>query len=291
MPARSRIRRRKSMAPGSPAPSRRRWFAAKGSTTTSSRRIACRSRQSKPNERRTVKAQRRQDYSSPGARIFLSWRLSGSDFSALVQRCLEGGTGRGAVDEGVVLRGRRAGDELQRDEDRAGLGEKSGDLGLEIVERRDRVGAAIAGGACEGGEIDLIAAGDRMAAIRLVFAILTDEMQEVRRLLIGDGDERAEVHEQAAIAIEHDDALVGPCQRKAKRAGRGLSHRADRVIGEGVVGRDAVPFLCRLIDRHDDLIPNVAREYLEAEIAAHGGALGVARGVAHICLPISSAVG
>jgi hypothetical protein len=38
-----------------------------------------------------------------------------------------------------------------------------------------------------------------------------------------------------------------------------------------------------LIDRHDDLVANVFREDLETEIAAHG--------LAHICLPISSAVG
>lgn len=82
-----------------------------------------------------------------------------------------------------------------------------------------------------------------MAAIRLIGAALAQEVHEVIWLLAGDRHQRAEIHQEAAVAVEHDDAPVVPGQRQAERAGRGLTHRADRVIGKRVIGRDAERFL------------------------------------------------
>ena len=110
-----------------------------------------------------------------------------------------------------------------------------------------------------------------MRAVGLVHAVLAHEMNKVRGCLAGDGDERAKIHQQAAVAVEHDDALVGPPQREAQRRRRGLPHRADRIICQRMVGPERAPFLRRLIDRHDDLVAHVAGEDAEGEVASHHG--------------------
>src|SRR6185437_1716905 len=98
---------------------------------------------------------------------------------AAFQRRLEGRAGRGAVDEGVILRRRRTGHELQDNEDRPLFAQQAGDFRLEIFEPVDRLGTAIAGGARDRSEIDPVAAGDRVAAIRLVHPVLAEEMEQV----------------------------------------------------------------------------------------------------------------
>lgn len=56
-------------------------------------------------------------------------------------------------------------------------------------------------------------AWERMPAVGLVSSVLANEVDQVFRPSVGSGDERREVHEEAAVAIEHDYLPV----RSAKR--------------------------------------------------------------------------
>ena len=113
-------------------------------------------------------------------------------------------------------------------------------------------------------KLDAAAARDRMAAVGLVGAVLADEMKQVLRRRLGDGDQRAEVHQQAAVAVEHDHPLVGPAEREAERMRGREPHRAVREIVERV-RPDVDPVERGRIDRqHDVGVGDVARDRREA---------------------------
>src|SRR6266576_5811226 len=108
----------------------------------------------------------------------------------------------------VVGEGPRALD-VQRAKYGSLLAEHVRDLLLERGQLRKVIALGVAGGARQTGEIDLWI-GDRVAAVGLVAAIVAHEMHKILRRNRADRDEAAEVHQQAAVAVEHDDALVGP---------------------------------------------------------------------------------
>ena len=111
-------------------------------------------------------------------------------------------------------------------------------------------------------------ARDGDGAVGLVGAVLADAVDKVLGGGVGDGDDGAQVHEQAAVAVQHHHPLVGPAQGQAQGVGRTLSHGA----GEGVVevaGRDVDPLLGRLVHRHHDLVGPVARQHFEAFVSLH----------------------
>ena len=56
-----------------------------------------------------------------------------------------------------------------------------------------------------------------MTAVRLVGAVAGDEMHEVLRRGGADGHERAEIHQQTAVAIDQDHAPVRVAERKTER--------------------------------------------------------------------------
>ena len=132
------------------------------------------------------------------------------------------------------------------------------------------VDAAIARGAREAGEADATGAGNRVAAVGLVSAVFADEMDEVARRDLGDGHQAPEIHQQAAVAVEHDDALVGASQRQSQRMRRGLAHRADAEVDQRL-RLDRPPFERGLIDGNDDLVRVMASQQLQAFVAAHHG--------------------
>ena len=58
------------------------------------------------------------------------------------------------------------------------------------------------------------APGIGVRAVRLVGAVLEDEVDQVLRGRLGDGDQRPQVHEQAAVSVEHPDAALGHPDRE-----------------------------------------------------------------------------
>src|SRR6266545_1872084 len=109
-----------------------------------------------------------------------------------------------------------------------------------------------------------------MAAIRLVGAVVADEMHEVLRRRRPDGHEAAEVHQQAAVAVEHDDAPARIGERETKCVRGGESHRAHGEVVEDARA-EVVPLDRRAVGRDHDLIGDVACEHLEAVFSFHHG--------------------
>jgi hypothetical protein len=108
-----------------------------------------------------------------------------------------------------------------------------------------------------------------MAAVRLVGAVLEDEMKEILRRDLADRDERAEVHQQAAVAVEHDHALVGPAEREAEPMRGRKPHGTVREVVERMRA-DVDPVERRRVDRqHDVGVGHVPGQRLEAFVALH----------------------
>ena len=63
-------------------------------------------------------------------------------------------------------------------------------------------------------------------------------MVEVLRRLLGDRDQRAQVHEQAAVPVGEYDPLVGLRQADAEGDRRSLAHSAADGQVQGLVGGD-----------------------------------------------------
>ena len=107
-----------------------------------------------------------------------------------------------------------------------------------------------------------------MRAIGLVGAVVADEMHEVLRRRRPDRDQAAEIHQQAAIAIEHQYALVGPPQRQPQAMRGGEPHGADREIVERA-RIELAPFRGRAVGSNHDLVRHMAGENPEAVVAFH----------------------
>ena len=72
------------------------------------------------------------------------------------------------------------------------------------------------GGLGETGEAEPVGVGYRLAAGDGVHAVVHYHMDQVLRSLPSDGHQRAQVHQQAAVAVHHEDFLVGPRQADAE---------------------------------------------------------------------------
>src|SRR5258706_12921330 len=99
---------------------------------------------------------------------------------------------------------------LEIRKDRPRFRQQRADLLLEDAQVEEFVHCGIARRPREAAKVHLAATGDRMAAIRLVGAVVAHEVVQIGRRRRRDGHQAAEIHEQAAVAIEHDDAPVGP---------------------------------------------------------------------------------
>ena len=133
----------------------------------------------------------------------------------------------------------------------------------------------------EAREIHPLTARNRMPAIGFISSILADEMKKVLWRGFRGRHQSSDVHEQAAIAIEHDHPLVRPPERQPQPVRGCQSHGAMREVIERMRS-DVDPVERGRIDRQYDIgIGNVARQGLETLFALH-----------HIGrLPISSTVG
>ena len=170
---------------------------------------------------------------------------------------------------------------MQRREDRPVLLEDMGGLLLEIGKLRKVVHVGVAGRARHGGELDL-GVRDRMSAVGLVGAVLDHDMDEVLRRGRGNGHEAPEIHQQAAVALQADDALVRASKRQPQRMGGVEPHRTDGKVIERALPK-VEPVHGRTVGRHHDLIGHVTRKHPETLVSLHHDAEGLR--------PINSATG
>jgi hypothetical protein len=107
-----------------------------------------------------------------------------------------------------------------------------------------------------------------MSAVGFVGAVLAQKVQQIVWCGIGDGQQTAEVHQQAAVAIQYDHPALGCAQREPQRQRRCLAHGAGR--GESRRFRlDRQPLERRLVHRHDKFVAMVFRQELQALVAFH----------------------
>ena len=138
------------------------------------------------------------------------------------------------------------------------LRQHMGDLLLEIAQLGKIVTCGIAGGAGEAGKLDL-RVGDRVAAVGLVGSVVRHEMDEVLRRDSGDGHQAAEIHQQAAVALQADNALIRTAERQPEPV-RGIQpHGADgKIIERARLELD--PIDGRAIGRNHGLVGDMARQ-------------------------------
>src|SRR4029077_10163160 len=74
----------------------------------------------------------------------------------------------------------------------------------------------------------------------VVDAVLEQQVREVPRGRARDGGERAELHEERAVAVEDDHPTIGRAQGEAEAQRGGAAHEADAAHRE-VVGGDRAP--------------------------------------------------
>src|SRR5215469_11400104 len=101
--------------------------------------------------------------------------------------------------------------------------------------------------------------------VGLIGSVFEHEMEQVPGRDLGDGDKRPEIHQQAAVAVEHKYALVWSAERV-----RGPEpHRAGRdVIQRTAADRDPIE-RCR-VNRHHNVVGYMARQYTQRLVASHG---------------------
>ena len=86
---------------------------------------------------------------------------------------------------------------------RTGPGEEIGDTRLEQVEIAKFNCFDIACRACHPGKIKLAGTRGRMGAVHFIHPVHKHEMMQIGGCRIGNTHQRTEVHQQAAIAVEH----------------------------------------------------------------------------------------
>src|SRR5437899_13088465 len=89
---------------------------------------------------------------------------------------------------------------LQISENRPRPRQQRADLPLEDAQLGEFMHARIACRPREAAKVYLVATRDRMAAIRLVGAVVAHEVEEIGRRRCCDRHQAAEIHEQAAVA-------------------------------------------------------------------------------------------
>ena len=160
---------------------------------------------------------------------------------------------------------------MERGENRSVLSEHVYDLLREYAEIGKIIDSGVAGRARHTGEVHL-RIWNRVAAVRLVSSVLRDEVHEVLGRDFGDRHQAAEIHQQRAIALQDDDALVRPAERETEPM-RGIeAHRADRRVIEGA-RRDLDPVHRGAVGRDHPLIGDVTRQGAKTFIALHHSGL------------------
>ena len=128
---------------------------------------------------------------------------------------------------------------------------------------------AIAGGAGEPGEVDVLAAGDRLLAGGLVDAVDEDEVIEIRRRRTGDARQRAELHQEAAVAVEDVDLALRLGEGQAEADGARAAHAAGaiKVVLAGRAG--FVPGQDAAHHRHADGVVFRGGDQLDRVVTLH----------------------
>ena len=122
--------------------------------------------------------------------------------------------------------------------------------------------------------VELPDGGQRLVAGALVQTVGKDEVVEVRGRLPCVGDERAQLHQQAAVAVQHDNFLVGARHRKPQTDGRRAPHALRGVDVEYLALPRLMPRVYRL-HRHDrDGVAAPLRDYLYGLVAFHDYRVG-----------------
>ena len=112
-------------------------------------------------------------------------------------------------------------------------------------------------------EVDRVRDG-RLAAGRVVRLVVEEHVDEVRRALVAERRERAQAHEERAVAVEDDDAAIGTRPREAEAEARRAAHRADHVeLVRAVVAR--VELAAGEAGRRDDDVARSDRALHRAE--------------------------
>src|SRR5262249_39560355 len=78
-------------------------------------------------------------------------------------------------------------------------------------------------------EIRAVRRGRLLPAGRSVLLVVPHDDDEVRGPGPADRRQRSEIHEERSIAVEDEDAQIGPYHRQAEPDGRGEPHAAPRV--------------------------------------------------------------
>src|SRR5215831_17839275 len=97
--------------------------------------------------------------------------------------------------------------------------------------------------ACQTRKAEPTAARNVDGAVSFIGAVLTEAVHQVRGGSMGDGHERPQIHQQAAVAIQPHHPLVRPSQSDAQRMRGALPHSAGKSVVQ-ITGTDVQPFLC-----------------------------------------------
>ena len=100
------------------------------------------------------------------------------------------------------------------------------ELGVKVGVVIDGVDAFEPGAAAELLVVDQAGAGYRLAAGDFVGTVFGDDQGEVGRRALGHGDEHAQGHQGATVAVDAEDPSFGLCDRQAEGEIGGVAHSA-----------------------------------------------------------------
>src|SRR5207247_2251935 len=98
---------------------------------------------------------------------------------------------------------------------------------LEVVEVVDGEGCAVAGALRHGHEVHREPAGYPLGARGVIDAVLEEKVDEVARSGARDGGETSELHQERAVAVQHENAAIGSGESDAQAETGGAAHEAD----------------------------------------------------------------
>jgi hypothetical protein len=81
-----------------------------------------------------------------------------------------------------------------------------------------------AGSRRDGGDIAAGGGCGRESANRQQALVVEHDVHQIARPVAGEGGEAAKIHEDRAVAVEHDDLAIGARQRDSEAHGRGEAH-------------------------------------------------------------------
>jgi hypothetical protein len=100
-------------------------------------------------------------------------------------------------------------------------------------------------------------------------------MHEIARRDVADRHERAEIHQKAAVAVEHDHSPLGAGQRQAETVRRRETHGADGHVIQRMIGPRRNPVEGGAVGADHDVVGNMPCKNLEALIALHHDGIGL----------------